>query len=435
MADARPEAAGAFQRWYVVVILALIYAMTNVDRLVVSVIVEPLKAELHLSDSQISILLGLGFSVPFGLVILPIGWIVDRANRRYLLTSILFVWSLLTGCCALATNFFQLVLLRAGTGAAEAGQSPTSLSLLGDAFPADQRSTAVGVYSSGVALGSLIVFLCGGWVLLHFGWRAVFLIAGIPGLILALLMLFTVPELQRGAFDSNATARNENTTIWNGIRWMAANPPLRHTLWAHTLAIGAQFTMLVWSGSLLVRVHGMTAPHASMAVGLIFGIAQALAAILIGPVSDRFARGTAHRLALVPAVGAIAALVSSLAMVFAPTLPTALLGATLLALAAGTFVGPSYALLVLLSPPARRGSTTAMSKLMQMTIGSGGISLLAGSISDLVGGPFAIRIALAVTALAYAWAAVHYFLASSNAQRIEAAAGIGPVRAPRPVGA
>ena len=183
--------------WYMLALLALVYVAGSIDRAVPSVIVEPLKAEFGLSDGQLGFLTGFAYSIPYALAALPAGWLIDRLDRRALLSATAAIWSLLTMAGATAQNFLTLVLARMGVGATEAPASPGSLSLIGDMFPKERRTTAISLYYAGTATGQMITFLVGGWLLLHFSWRALFLIAGVPGLILALLLFFTCREPKR----------------------------------------------------------------------------------------------------------------------------------------------------------------------------------------------------------------------------------------------
>jgi MFS family permease len=187
--------------WYMLAILILIYIMGSVDRAVPSVVVEPLKHDFGLTDAQIGMLGGFAYSVPYALAAVPGGWLLDRLDRRRFLALTTAVWSVLTMAGGIATSFITLIVARMGVGAAEAPASPGSLSLIGDLFPPQKRGTAVSLYYAGTAAGQFITFVIGGWLLIHFGWRSLFLIAGVPGLILAGLLMFTCREPVRGFFD------------------------------------------------------------------------------------------------------------------------------------------------------------------------------------------------------------------------------------------
>jgi predicted MFS family arabinose efflux permease len=400
--------------WYFLSIMILVYMATAIDRLVLSIVVEPLKHEFHLTDGQIGLLGGVAFSVPFALAALPLGWLVDRVTRKKLLAGIVAFWSVLTVCGSLAGSYVALVCVRVGVGAAEAGAQPSCLSLIADTFEPKRRTTAISWFSIGPALGNLVIFLIGGFVLVNFGWRAVFLVAGLPGLLAVGLLLFTAREPVRGGLDPMGAGEKKN--LLQTLKLVSRSPAIIHAIIAFTLATGVQFSVMVWIVSFLIRIHGM-APHAaSVWVGLGVGIVQTSAALAIGPIADAFARGSVSRLALVPAIAALGCLASGCVMALAPTAPIALGALFVEAFCLGSLLGPSYSLLVGVAPAEARGSTMSLAKLVQMLIGSSAISFLTGAVSDAVGGPQSIRVALVVTLLGFGWAAVHFYFAGRTSR-------------------
>src|SRR5580658_2213154 len=206
MGPAEPQAAGVAYKWYLLGVLVLIYIMGTVDRAVLSVIAEPLKLQFHLSDKQLGALTGTAYSVTYALAVMPMGWLIDRVDRRALLSITVAIWSVLTAACAMSSSFIALVAARMGVGAAEAPVMPASLSLIADVIPKKQRNTAVSIYVSGAAVGQILIFIIGGWLLMHFDWRTVFLVAGGPAASLAALLYFTTREPERGALDSGLGA-------------------------------------------------------------------------------------------------------------------------------------------------------------------------------------------------------------------------------------
>jgi MFS family permease len=408
-----------FYPWYMLAILMLIYAVGSIDRLVLSVVVEPIKHEFHLKDAQIGLLGGLAFSAPFAIASLPVGWLIDRLNRRVLLGVIVAVWSGLTMTGAAAGNFAALLLARVGVGGAEAGAQPASLSIMADLFPPKRRTTALSIFSVGTALGNIAIFLIGGLVLMKFGWRAVFFVAGIPGLLLAILVMFSFKEPERGRYDGPDGTRGApvtNLSIFATLKMVLKKPAIMHGIAAHTLATGVQFSVMIWVVSFLVRIHGL-APHAaSIWVGSGVGLIQAGAGLLVGPFADRFSKGKVSRLALVPAAATIGCFVMGIAMCLAPTTGLALAALFVEAFFVGAYLGPSYSLMVSLAPANARGSTLAVLKLVSMLIGNGALAYVTGAVSDAVGGPASIQVAIVVTLVGYLWAAFHYYMSGRAAR-------------------
>lgn len=178
-----------FHSWYTLGLLTLIYLCHAVDRSVISIVLEPLKQEFGISDSQVGILTGLAYATLYALAGIPIGYLIDRRNRRNLLAVLVAVWSACTVACGFAQNYWHLLTARLTVGAAEAGGAPTALSIISDLFPPDRRSTAISIFWVSTALGTAVSFAIGGLVAAEYGWRAAFFVAGLPGLLLVILLL------------------------------------------------------------------------------------------------------------------------------------------------------------------------------------------------------------------------------------------------------
>jgi MFS family permease len=334
------------------------------------------------------------------------------------------VWSLCTTLSAFAGNYASLVAARVGVGIAEAPASPASLSLIADTFPQRLRSTAVGVYYSGAAAGQFVIFVLGGWILLNYSWREVFLVAGVPGLILAGLLFFTTREPVRGAFDTVKRQRTPSKGIFGGpspkqtIKEIFVEPALRNAVLANTFSTGVQYSLMVWLVSFFVRLHDLSVSEAAIWVGVGVGVTQSIGSLLVGPIADRYSQGDAARLALIPTLAIVAAFFSGLTMTLAPSLPVALGGLFAVAFFAGFFVATGYSLILSLAAPDMRGTTLATGKLLSVLIGGGLIPLMTGAISDAVGGEDSLRPAVLATVLLYVVAAVLFALAGLSARKL-----------------
>ena len=410
-------------KWYVLLLLVLIYIFGAVDRGVVAVITEPLKNEFDLSDSEIGILGGLAYSVPFALFVLPMGWLVDRVNRRVLLSATVTVWSMCTAVSAFAGNYYHLIAARMGVGVAEAPASPASLSLLADTFPVSLRSTAVGIYYAGAAVGQFLIFVVGGWILLTHSWREVFLVAGIPGLILAALLFFTTREPERGAMDRASgkaeivKSNSDKTSITSSLRDIFLDHPLRNALLANTFSTGVQYSLMVWLTSFLVRLHDLSVTQAALWVGVGIGVSQSLGSLLIGPIADRYTAGDPSKLARIPAIATFVTVFAGVLMALAPSLSWAVTGMVLVGLMAGFFVATGYSLILSLADPDVRGTTLATGKLISILVGGGLIPFLTGFVSDLVGGSDSLRPAILATVSLHLLASFLFFRAGFHAKK------------------
>ena len=189
-------------RWYALGILVLVFTSSHVDRQIMGILLEPIKQDLGASDTQMGFLIGLTFALFYATLGMPIAMLADRANRRNIITAAITIWSGMTVVCGMAQSFFQLALARIGVGIGEAGSSPPSHSMISDMFPLSERGTAMGIYALGVNIGLLIAYLAGGWMSEHWGWRLTFIAVGVPGLLIALIVRFTVAEPERGASDT-----------------------------------------------------------------------------------------------------------------------------------------------------------------------------------------------------------------------------------------
>jgi MFS family permease len=418
-------------RWYVLGILVLIYIFGSADRSVVSVIAELLKREFDLTDAQIGALGGMAYSATYAVAVLPIGWQIDRTDRRRLLGITVAIWSALTMCGAVATSFPMLVLARMGVGAAEAAASPASLSLIADTFPVRLRNTAVGIYYAGTSAGQLVIFVGGGWLLLHYSWRAVFLVAGVPGFILAALLFFTVREPIRGVFDTDARLPREGRgpTITQSITAIFRRSALRYAIAASTVSNGVNFSLTVWTASFLVRIHGLTVSAAATWTGIGMGLSMVIGSLLIGPFSDRFSRGIPARLASIPAAASFLGVFAGALMTLAPTLEVSLVGLAIFSVLAGFSVPTGYALILSLAAPEARGSTLAVTKLISIFVGTGFMPMITGTISDAIGGPYAMRWAILAT-IALQWLAAFCFFMAGRRTRERPAAVASVVALP-----
>ncbi|MDG2459455.1 MAG: MFS transporter [Luminiphilus sp.] len=420
---------GAY-KWYVLILLVLIYIFGAVDRGVIAVVAESLREAFDLTDSQIGALGGLAYSLPYALFVLPMGWAVDRFNRTTLLSATVTIWSCCTALCAFAGSFTSLFAARVLIGASEAPASPASLSIIADTFPRTRRSTAVGIYYSGAAVGQLFIFLLGGWLLLHVGWREVFLVAGIPGLFLAGLLFFTTREPVRGAFDldaSDAPAISGTETAKRSTRETVTEifttASLRNALLANTFATGVQYSLMVWLVSFLVRIHGLSISEAAIWVGAGVGVSQSIGSLLVGPFADRFSAGDVSRLAIIPTVGTGLALVAGVILVLSTHFYVLVASLILVGLFAGFFVASGYSLILSLAAPDTRGTTMASAKLLSVLFGGGLIPLMTGAISDFVGGEESLRPAVLATVMLYALATFFFARSRSACLENESASG------------
>ncbi|MEZ7830108.1 MAG: MFS transporter, partial [Gammaproteobacteria bacterium] len=196
-------------RKYALVVLTLVYTFNFIDRQLLSILQESIKVDLSLSDSQLGLLTGFAFAMFYVTAGIPIARFADRSNRRNIVAVSVGLWSAMTAVSGLVQNYGQLLAARVGVGVGEAGGSPPSHSIVSDIFPPEKRASALAFYSTGVNLGILFGFLFGGWLNEFFGWRVAFMVVGIPGVLLAILVRTTVREPIRGLMENRTASETQ----------------------------------------------------------------------------------------------------------------------------------------------------------------------------------------------------------------------------------
>ena len=272
-------------RWFVLVMLTLVYTFNFIDRQILVILQEPIKAELSLSDAQLGLLTGFSFAVVYVCAGIPIAYLADRSNRRNIVAVSLAVWSSMTALSGMVSSYSQLVLARLGVGIGEAGGSPPAHSMLSDYFPPEQRGTALSFYSTGIYIGILLGFAGGGWVAESFGWRQAFFVIGMPGVVFAVLLAALVREPRRGRWEGGFIA--PKASFSDTFSLLKERP----AFW--WIAFGCAFKSFVSYGngnffpSFLIRNHGMTIGDVGLYLGLISGLAGALGTFMGGFLGDR----------------------------------------------------------------------------------------------------------------------------------------------------
>jgi predicted MFS family arabinose efflux permease len=284
----RPEAATQ-SRLYVLLILTLVYAFNHIDRQVLVILLEPIRQDLKLEDWHLGLLSGIGFAAVYATVGIPVAIWADRGVRRDIVALSLGVWSFMTVLSGFAQSFWHLLVARMGVGLGEAGGTPPATSMIADLYPPAQRATALGVYTLGIGLGILAGFPLGGLVYEAFGWRAAFLVAGAPGLLLAIVFRLTVKEPRRGGSD-RIEAEAARPSVLSTFSFMLSQPSFLWLLAGCMLICVSANAFLAWTSPLLIRTYGVSVGEVSLALGLLVGGLGGLGAVLIGMLCDRLSK-------------------------------------------------------------------------------------------------------------------------------------------------
>jgi MFS family permease len=428
-------ATGTGKAWLVVALCMLAYVLSFVDRQILALMIEPIRADLALSDLEFGLLGGLAFALFYGVLGIPIASLADKRSRPAIIAIGIAVWSLTTAACGFARSFVQLFLNRMLVGAGEAALSPATYSLLADLFPKDRLGRAIAVYSTGSFVGAGAAFLAGGavigWVKAHHAllplalqgfatWQIVFMIVGAPGLPLALLIWLVVGEPRR-----TATAAEAPPALSGVLRFLIAERRVLLTnILGFSFTAAAMYALLNWTPAYLIRAHGFDAPRAGLWLGI--GVATACTAGVLasGWLVDFFARrGRGDSSFLTGIIGAAGTGVSILALPFAPTL-----GASMVPLLLSLFfmafpMPPSTVLIQRACPPRMRSRMAAIFLFSNSLIGIAGGSAAVGALNDHVfSGPLATARSLALVVAV-----------SSACAVLILASGLRPLRARLPL--
>lgn len=401
----------AYKR-YVTALLLVVYIFNQTDRAIFGFLMEPIKAELQLSDTQLGMLAGPALVVVYALLGVPIARLADRSSRVNIIAIAVAAWSAIVTTSALVQTFLQFAFARIGVGIGEAGFSAIAQSLLADYHQAHERTRALSVFLLAIPLGGVLSSLMAGWINETYGWRAAFVAAGLPGIFLALQVKLTVREPPRQVSPSQTAIQPQMSSIFAMI-W--AQPSLRHMAIATALVNIVCFSVLVWTSAFFIRVHGMRTGELGMWLALMVGFGGGLGTWLGGYVTHRYGRGDERSQVRI---------IACTTVLMVPLLALALWSsskhvALLLLVPAHAmmffFFGPTFALILSLAPASTRATMTAVFILIQMLAGGVLGVQLVGIISDALVAPAgntaqALRWSLTLICSLALWAAVHFWL-------------------------
>jgi MFS family permease len=396
-APAAVEPVSAGYRRYALILLLVIYTLNFLDRQVLNILMEDIKHEFHLRDWQLGLLGGLAFAFLYTTMGIPIARLAERGNRPLIIAGSVAVWSGFTALCGLVGNFWQLLLARVGVGLGEAGCSPPAHSLITDYVPKHLRASSIAFYSIGTPLGTVIGLILGGYIADTFGWRQAFLLAGAPGLIVAVVAAFTLVEPRRKlAADLQARAA-AGPSFMDALKLLKT----KKTFWL--IAFAASIKAFIGYGhapftvSFFMREHGEQITRLAaewgmgertligLALGLMGGITGIFGAWLGGFLADRWGAKDIRAYVIIPAVASVVSIpvyILGISMADPMTAIAILAFPTLL----GTlWYGPVYASAQSLVPAHHRATAAAVILFVINLIGLGLGPLAVGAISDIVG--------------------------------------------------
>jgi MFS family permease len=405
MADARASGGDRplYSNGYKATVLGLLlatYTFNFIDRTIIAVIGQAIKVDLKLTDTQLGLLGGLYFALLYTILGIPIARLAERYNRVTIISVSLVVWSGFTALCGAAANFAQLALFRFGVGVGEAGCSPPSHSLISDYYEPKKRASALSIYSFGIPLGTMFGAVAGGWLAQEFSWRVAFVIVGLPGVLLALIVKLVVKEPPRGhseiverpieaedlvvepAAKPGFSMAKEFSELWAVTKVLFGKWPVLHMVLGVTIASFGSYGSGAFVPPYFVRTYGLGLAQVGLITGLIMGFSAGIGTLVGGFLSDWAGKKSAKWYALTPAIG----LLIATPIYILAYLQTSWQATALILLIPGifhyTYLAPTFAVVQNSVEPRRRATATALLFFFLNLIALGGGPVFTGWLID-----------------------------------------------------
>jgi MFS transporter, Spinster family, sphingosine-1-phosphate transporter len=364
-------------------VLLVVYIFNFLDRQIVNILAEPISKDLGLSDTQIGLMTGIAFAAFYTFLGIPIARHSDNpsTNRVRLISISLVVWSAMTALCGMAQNFLQLLLARIGVGVGEAGCTPAAHSLIADLAPPEKRASAISFYSLGIPIGSLLGMVIGGLVADAYGWRAAFLVAGLPGIALAVLVLLLLRDPRISAQINSATAKPAISTA-EAFQEIISSRAFIYLAIGGAAAAFLSYGKATWTTIFFQRTHQLSPGEVGFWFGIGGGVAGIIGTFAGGWIADRFGKENRRHVLTAPAIGMVLAIPIAICAYWAQDWHFALLLIMLPTLFNALYVGPAYSCAQGLVPLRARAMASAVLLFAQNLIGLGLGPLFFGMLSD-----------------------------------------------------
>jgi MFS family permease len=407
-------------RNFVLVLLTIVYGFNFIDRQIMGILAPFIQEDLGLTNTELGLLIGLAFAVFYTLVAIPIAWLADRYNRINILSIALATWSGFTALTGLANNFIQIGLARMGVGIGEAGGSPPSHSIISDLFPKEERASALGVYSMGIPLGIMAAYFVTASLMGSSGdvdWRRIFIVLGLAGIGLALIVKLLLKEPVRGAMEFGANTEIKKPPFLESLKELMKIP----AWWA--MCFGIAFGSFVsYSKSAFQTKYLVTLDPSFdfqtlvIILGIMNGTTYAAGAFFGARLADKWGKKDIRAYGWLPAISIALCLPVGLITWWVPSIEIHLIFATLFLLLIGIYLGPSFAIAQTLAPIHMRAMSTALFFFILNMIALGGGPTFSGWIMDLFKENFndleSIRYAMTVTSFVFVPSVISFLLVS-----------------------
>jgi predicted MFS family arabinose efflux permease len=391
-------------------VLVFVNILNFFDRLLPSILVEAIRRDLRLSDTQIGLMGGVAFAIVYSFGSIWLARVADRRSPRTVISISLAFWSVATALSGLAQGFVHLLLARSSVAAGEAGSTPSGHSLIARIFPDRNRSLAMAIFSLGVPIGATLGLALGGWINDALNWRAAFFVAGIPGLIVAALVRFVIPDPPHA---SNAPPGAGG--FFDTLRLLFAKRSFRHMAIASSLFAIGSYALNIFAAAFLIRIHHVTSAQAGLLFGLAFGLGGLLGTFSGGALGDWLGVRDPRWRQGVPAMGLALSAPTALVAFLTPSLAICVACLTLVYLFGLMYLAPTFAAAQSLVADEIRATASGALLFCLTLVGATLGPLLVGFFSDVLApryGALSLRYALSLMPLTMIWSALHFTLAA-----------------------
>lgn len=413
--EVNPEFGTRYPR-YALFLLVVVYIVNFIDRSILAILLEDIKLEFDLSDTQLGFLSGIAFALFYAVMGIPIARWADRGSRKTIISIAVFVWSLMTAFTGFAQNFAMLLAARIGVGVGEAGCTPPAHSLISDYFPLERRATMLSIYSLGIPIGAGIGYLAGGWLTQWFDWRTAFIVVGLPGVVLALIVQWTLKEPTRGAYEQPAKATATGESVGEVLRFMVSLPSFRHMALGAALHAFYGYGAQAFIAAFFIRTHHISTGEIGTWLAAIGFTGGVIGVYMGGYLGDRLSGGDKRWYMWVPAIATLLSIPFAFLVYLWPDGRTALMLLFPANLLGGLYLGPTFAMTQTLVPPHMRAMASAILLFVINIIGLGLGPQIVGLVSDLLVPSFgteSLRYALLMVVVVFSiWSIAHYILAA-----------------------
>jgi MFS family permease len=411
----------ALLRWYVLIMMCLVYTLSIADRYVVSTVLDPIRIELHLTDAGVAWLTGAAFGLFYVVLGFPLSWLIDRRSRRTIVACCLVLWSVMTAMCGLARTSLQFFLARVGVTVGEAGGTPGANSLLSDYFPAKRRAMALTVFSLGAPIGAWVGYNVAGAIADHYGWRAVFFALGLPGVLAGIAVWLTVREPRRGCLDK-ANVGEEAPSLAATMRFLWQQRSAVHVMAGTAVCALWGWGLMFWTPVFLQRTYHMTVGEAAEVTQNMHLWGGGIATLVTGFLMARSGMTDARRIVWLLGWGIGIATLASWVVYYTRDLALCKAMLWIFIPSIYFYIGPGFGLLNNLAQCRMRAVFCAM-VLFLANLGNLVIAPpLIGTLSDWFGRTEAsnadsLRLAMLCLVPTGLWATAHLFLAARDIQK------------------